>query len=148
MFVTFLLWTVLSLSISCVFTVYWQRNTFKQVAEQLDNSLSQLRENLDEELAPVKHVNKRAMGLIQSEALSTKHEKKALESLGEDLINQLPIPFEVIEMAFPSFAEKIKENPELAFRLAPKIMKLLENTNFENLGIARDSASKYRADWE
>lgn len=137
-----------SILISCVFSVYFTRNALKQVSGLLKNSLTQLREGLDEELEPMKHVNKRAMGLLQSEGLRSKEELEAERLIGEDLLLQLPIPIEIIESIFPSFAEKIRENPALIPKMLPRIMKLLENTDFEALTKGYKSGSKTHLDWK
>ena len=125
---------IISTGISLGFTIYFQRKSSKQIGNILQKTYETLRNELDEELEPIKKVNSIAMSQLQSKGVETRQLKALDKDLGKDILNQYSMEMEIIDASFPNVAERLRGNPQLILQWFPRVKQLLANTDFAKLG--------------
>ena len=97
-------------------------------------------ENLEAQLKPILDTNSRVMGIISEKGRVVKGERKAMELLGEDLIEQNELLLSAVDTVSPKLSEYLRGNPEQLITMMPRIQAIAEKMGIEIPGLPSPSS--------
>lgn len=129
---------VISAIISVVFTLIYAERLKKAMGEDLlkwqeamEDYMNLTGENLETMLKPILDTNSRVMGIIASKGQDVKKGRKAMELLGEDIIDQNELLLTGIDTVSPKLAEYLRGNPDQIVGMMPRIMAIAEKAGID-----------------
>lgn len=110
--------------IALALAVYNAYITPKIIANEADNILNTIDNQLKETLQPMQHVISRTMSNMGEKGISAIQQRTLDKNLALDVINlQDPLIQQALEL-FPNVKQYINKNPNLILELIPRIQKL------------------------
>ena len=123
---------------SVVFTLIYAERLKKAMGEDLDVYINDIQshisaeaEALEVKLKPILDNNSRVMGIIANVGVNQKAERKGLQLLGEDIIDNNELLITAVETVSPKLAEYLTDNPEQILNMLPRIQAIAEKAGID-----------------